>query len=204
MQIWELNLEDYNKTLEEVEKYFHIYKSKYLQSFDLVFFVPIALWDLSCKSETESFLEVKFYNSGIKSNKSRVNKDLGAVAECQKVVLNVQGEVFEATPPSEHFEISLVKIAKQISGKYQFKNCFGCAFSDYSPYGANNIGRLCCFVADSEKYLKVNSKHNEAEGDYSIFEAFDEIEFKQLKETDYCDEFKPRVNTLGGYRGSIY
>lgn len=81
-----------------------------------------------------------------------------------------------------------------------FEISFGCLYSDYSPYGQGNIGSICCFVANKEKYFKVYSKY---EGEYTIWNAFDEG-YVQCRETDLCKEFVPRINGRGGYRGMIY
>ena len=118
---------------------------------------------------------------------------------CEKFALIIADQCFKAAAPSELFEVSLQSICRQIAGKYYLYNCFGCLYSDYSPYGQGNLGNLCCFAANREKYLKVYSKY---EGEYTIWDAFEDG-FSQCQETDVCDEFTPRINCLGGYRLSL-
>ncbi len=201
LQVWELNLEESSKSMEEIETKFDIYKDIFLQRFDLEIYIPVEVYDIVAEKLIKSSLEIIYCNNDIES---KFKNDFGLISICKKFSLNVEGNYIESLPPTEWFDVSLASICKEIAGKYQMKNCFGCAYSDYNPYGGNNIGSLFCFYENGDKYLKVNCKHKEREEDYSIFEAFDECGYIQLKETDVCDNFKPRINTLGGYRGNIY
>ena len=50
------------------------------------------------------------------------------------------------------FEIGLEKIQQQFKNKYHFKNCFGCLYSDYSPYGNGFFGDMLCFKKNKQEY----------------------------------------------------
>lgn len=124
---------------------------------------------------------------------------------CSRFALIVENQYFEAECPNVFFDISLESICKQISGKYYLCNCFGCLYSDYSPYGNGNIGSIFCFMDIKETYLRVNGKHSEdlIDNECTIWEAFDKGGIQCL-ETGYCKNFAPRINCKGGYRGQIY
>ncbi len=119
-------------------------------------------------------------------------------------MLSIGEENYKSRVSSEDFEKSLVPICKSLGNKYQLVNCFGCAYSDYSPYGGGNIGNLYCFYNVKEKYLTVSSKFATLESNYTIFDAFEERLHSPVQEVDLCGNFRPRLNTKGGYRGQIY
>ena len=122
---------------------------------------------------------------------------------CKEFLLKINNEIFKASELSEFFDISLNSICKQISGKYYLYNCFGCIYSDYSPYGNGNIGNMICFEKYKEKYLIVNGKYK-SENYITIWDLFDNKDLKMCQETQICKKFKPRINCIGGYRGTIY
>ncbi len=50
------------------------------------------------------------------------------------------------------------KIRDQFSNKFQFKNCYGCTYGDYSVYGQSTFGTMLCYISEKEQYKKVVSK----------------------------------------------
>lgn len=176
----------------------------WLQSYQLQIKIPTLVFSLIERREIPAELDIVFNNCP--QEEARVDYKLDGESvksnanNCEKFVLLIEGQIYEAVNPSEFFEDSLQSICKQITGKYYLCNCFGCLYSDYSPYGQGNIGSLCCFVENKEKYLKVYSKY---EGEYTIWDAFNDG-FVQCQETAICKLFAPRINCLGGYRGEIY
>jgi len=89
------------------------------------------------------------------------------------------------------FEDGANEIRTQMEPKYKFNSCFGCNFSDYSPYGKAIFGTMLCFKNQKEKYIKVKSK-----GELFNLGKEDRI----VQETYHCKDFKPRENNVG-YRG---
>lgn len=124
---------------------------------------------------------------------------------CQAAVLTIGTERFTATALSPFLEIPFSDICAKLSGKYYLCNCFGCRYSDYSPYGQDNIGTLYCFVEQASIYLAVNGKYSDRleAGQCTIWEAF-EAGGTPCQETGLCARFAPRSGGLGGYRGLIY
>ena len=90
------------------------------------------------------------------------------------------------------FEEGLLELQRQFPAETHFKNCFGCAFSDYSVYGNGLFGSLLCFRNHKEAYRKVSSKH-----EYLLImnEACETVQ-----ETHLCDEYETRPPHTG-YRG---
>lgn len=176
----------------------------WLQSYQLQVKIPVLVFSLDVQCKISAELIIIFNN--------QPGKNFGTIYEldnerikpnttiCQKFALIVGKQYFEAETPSTFFEISLQSICKQISGKFYLCNCFGCLYSDYSPYGQGNIGNLFCFIKNKESYLKVYSKY---EGEYTIWNAFNNNPI-ECQETGLCKNFSPRINCLGGYRGTIY
>ena len=124
---------------------------------------------------------------------------------CQAVVLTIGAECFAAAELSPFLEIPFRDICVQLSGKYYLCNCFGCRYSDYSPYGQDNIGTLYCFREQADIYLAVNGKYADPleAGQLTIWAAF-EAGGKPCQETGLCAQFAPRIGGSGGYRGPIY
>ncbi|WP_310602879.1 DUF6304 family protein [Anaerosporobacter sp.] len=207
---WELSETESN--ISDIMKKFSMlkYGSKetgyhyWLQSYQMQMRIPCMVFSLTEKRKISAELDIVFNNSNQENARAIYKLDGKSVNPnmniCERFALIVEGKYYNAIELSEYFEISMQSICKQIAGKYYLYNCFGCLYSDYSPYGQNNIGSLCCFVESKEKYLKVYGKN---EGEYTIWDAFEEG-FVQCQETAVCNEFAPRINCLGGYRGGIY
>ncbi|WP_306349731.1 DUF6304 family protein [Flavobacterium sp. '19STA2R22 D10 B1'] len=106
-----------------------------------------------------------------------------------KVSLTINGKLFEGA--GDVIEIALDVIHKQFEGQYNFKNCYGCMYGDYSIYGQSSFGTMRCYVNQKENYLKVKDK-SEYEGLTSDFEMVQEIYS--------CHHYESRKKGIG-YRG---
>ncbi|NQY29453.1 MAG: hypothetical protein HRT69_08275 [Flavobacteriaceae bacterium] len=113
-----------------------------------------------------------------------------------KLLLNLGNEKFEGTS-EVYIDDAFDKIINQFKGKYAFKNCYGCLYSDYSPYGQQGFGGLFCFVQQKEKYLKVKIPPDSYKYDYisEFNNGFDVVQ-----EIYCCDKYKIRKSGVG-YRG---
>lgn len=89
------------------------------------------------------------------------------------------------------FESELLDIQKALPTGLSLKCCFGCAYSDYSPYGQALFGTMACFRNNKMKYLSVENK-------YDLLEILDTA--FPVQETYVCSEFQVR-KTGTGYRG---
>lgn len=121
---------------------------------------------------------------------------------CNFFNLKIEDEIFECDKANADFETSLLQICKKINGKYLLKCCFGCLYSDYSPYGNSNFSSMLCYLSVAEQYIHVSGKYKDVDGNIPIWDVYNNGEQKQ--ETFLCDGFIPRTNCLGGYRGLIY
>jgi hypothetical protein len=98
----------------------------------------------------------------------------------------------ESAGDSGWFEDELADIQRKLPDHWHLKMCFGCAFSDYSPYGHNLFGDLICYRSNKAGYLAVKGK-------FALFELRAPMaEFVQ--ETYLCPEFERRKPGTG-YRG---
>ncbi|RLD74954.1 MAG: hypothetical protein DRJ10_16165 [Bacteroidetes bacterium] len=93
---------------------------------------------------------------------------------------------------SDMMEEGLENLQKQFDGKYAFKNCFGCLYSDYSPFGNGFFGSLQCFRDRKEEYLKASDKME--------FISLADKGFISVQETYLCKDYKQRIKNTG-YRG---
>ncbi len=106
--------------------------------------------------------------------------------------LKYKGFQFHTKGNGGWLEDNLVDIQKQLPDGYSFKNCFGCAFSDYSVYGHSFFGDMLCFRNIKDKYRKVFDK--------SEFLKIMDYHTETVQETYLCPEFEIR-KTGAGYRG---
>lgn len=90
------------------------------------------------------------------------------------------------------FEDELVDIERQLPEGVHIKACFGCLYSDYSPYGHGLFGDMLCFRNLKAEYLRVRSK--------TEFWEIHGREDRLVQETYLCPEFAVRVPGTG-YRG---
>ncbi len=104
----------------------------------------------------------------------------------------VDGQRFVAQ--ADLFEDGLLALQRQFAGRYRFRNCFGCQFADYSPYGNGLFGTMQCHQRHRQAYLNVGSK--------SEYFALPMESTIQTQETYRCGEFEVRRGDVG-YRGSV-
>lgn len=209
---WELSSNEQETDITQIMQRFSLLKYGYkeqgyhywLQAYRMQITIPTILFSWAAQCKLPAKLDIIFHNQPQDKATAIYRLDGERVIPnttiCERFALVVADQCFAATNPSEFFEISLQSISKQITGIYYLCNCFGCLYSDYNPYGQGNIGNLCCFVANKEKYLQVYSKY---EGTYTIWDAFADG-YIECQETAVCEQFAPRINCLGGYRGKIY
>ncbi len=144
--------------------------------------IPTLIKNIETNEVFNVSLEIK-----VKIGKSFGN---GFTSDPQVVLsLTISDQTFSAT--NYDFEDAANEIKNQMKSKYKFNNCFGCNFSDYSPYGKSIFGSMLCFKNQKEKYSKVKDK--------SSFFSLDK-EDQIVQETYSCEEFEIRKNNIG-YRG---
>ncbi len=187
----------------ELLKNFELFKDKYLQNFVLNINIDTLIFDTELRERIKATLQVT-YNFGKTYEKDSIRGCNHATLNEIEFLLTFGDETFKSNISSPWFEDSLVSMCKLMSNRYQLVNCFGCAYSDYSPYGGGNIGNLYCFYKIKDKYLTVGSKYATSENEYTVLEAFEEKLHFPVQEVDLCENFSPRISTLGGYRGQIY
>ncbi len=90
---------------------------------------------------------------------------------------------------ADMMEEGLENLQNQFDDKYAFKNCFGCLYSDYSPYGSGFFGSMQCFRDKKEAYLKANEKM-----EYIILT---DEGFITVQETYLCEDYKRRKKNTG-------
>jgi len=112
--------------------------------------------------------------------------------ESENAVFKIAIEGIIYTSEGDVFEDPLIELQNQFVGKYHFKSCFGCLYSDYSSYGNGFFGDLICLRNCKSEYLNANSK----------IEWLELMEKNSIpvQETYYCQEFEKRVKNTG-YRG---
>lgn len=98
----------------------------------------------------------------------------------------------ESAGESGWFEDALVSITSQLGADVSMKNCFGCLYADYSPYGSGLFGSMMCFESARSEYLAVRSK--------SDFLDLHDRYTRIVQETFCCPSFTRRVPGTG-YRG---
>lgn len=113
-----------------------------------------------------------------------------------RLSITFDGQTFEGFS-DYYIDYAFDQLIKQVGDRYKFKNCYGCLYSDYNPYGQAGFGGMYCLVKQKEKYLKVDIPKNsykynyleECENDYDI-----------VQETYCCDKYEIRKQGTG-YRG---
>jgi hypothetical protein len=88
-------------------------------------------------------------------------------------------------------ELAFDQIRDKLKDEYQFKNCYGCMFGDYSVFGQNSFGTMLCFANQKDQYNKVINKD-----EYMELLLPD----RQVQEIYCCDQYEPR-KPGSGYRG---
>ena len=108
------------------------------------------------------------------------------------LTLHVMTFSFSSLGKSGYFEDELLELARQFPQEMSMQICFGCALSDYSPYGNGLFGNLACFRDNKQQYLAVQTK-------YELFDIWD-THTEYVQETYHCGEFEQR-KPGAGYSG---
>ena len=200
---WEIINEEY---LEKANEKFNILKWGFkdcytynLQRYYLEVEIPINVIEIESGNNISAIIHFAFQLTentqdftGYYLDRQKIYSD---GLQCIFFKLELNDEVFESTDDNFYLEINLSQICEKIRGKYLLKCCFGCLYSDYSPFGNSSFGDMLCFSNFAEKYMKVKGK------DDALWEILNDG--KKTQETHLCEKFKPRIN-FEGYRGSIY
>lgn len=164
---WELSDTEDDASIGSIMERFSLikYGSKekgyhyWLQSYRLRVMIPASVFSVTGQDEIPSELDIIYSNENRKHTRVIYRLDgeqiWPAETICESFALVIDGRCFEASHPSEIFESSLLSICGQIAGTYYLHNCFGCLYSDYSPYGQGNLGNLCCFVKNKDSVQQV-------------------------------------------------
>ena len=142
------------------------------------------------------FLEIFF--KCIKTQKYKSPLILIASKKLLEQQMKKLGFFFEINTIDKNFtEFKKLDNAKinLINIEYKFKNCYGCLYSDYSPYGVGFFGSMLCFKEQKSNYLKVSNN-------FSKKDFFDLMEkgCHNVPETFCCNDFNIRKRGTG-YRG---
>ena len=219
---WEIDAKTYEADRENIDRRFSIFRfgsrekgyHYMLQGYSLSLWIPVVMFSTERQRREQGELEIVYssFSSGAEDmlpvgscyvlDDEKVYPDHTV---CENFTLHISGECFQAEVADLFFDTSLEVICHQIKERYYMCNCYGCLYSDYSPYGCSNIGMMACFAENAEKYLRVNGKYSQhlKEGECTIWDVFAEG-YEQRQETELCERFKPRADGLGGYRGLIY
>ncbi len=146
-------------------------------------FVPQIIIASESQNEFECVLTINYI-----LGKERPKPKGGLEEERVDLSIIVNGQEYKGS--GDFFEIALDKINAEFNGKYTFKNCYGCLFSDYSIYGQNSFGGMRCFVESKDAYLDFTDK-----GTYSKI-----TNYKDVQEIYVCNKYTKRIRGTG-YRG---
>lgn len=148
--------------------------------------IPVVIIKKSSLEELETALHFSL-ELGIPNNNGGIDYESAIFS------LHLEQEYFQQE--GDVFEVGLDGLKKSIEAAYHFKNCYGCLYADYSPYGLGFFNSLMCFKQQKEAYLDLSTNFNK-------FDYFKVIEqgFGQVQETYCCPSFEKRVPGTG-YRG---
>jgi hypothetical protein len=149
----------------------------------LNFQIPIVLIDIQNNTTIPSKISIE-----LQLGKPAKNGGIDYENAIFKIALNNKNYISEG----DVFEDAFVELQNQFKGNYHFKNCFGCLYSDYSPFGNGFFGNLFCFKNTKKEYLAIKDKHD-------LIDLM-EKEHLMVQETHYCQDFEKRIKNTG-YRG---
>ncbi|MCB9305263.1 MAG: hypothetical protein H6565_01570 [Lewinellaceae bacterium] len=152
-----------------------------LYNYSLKIFIPILILEVETGRLLEPDLEITT-KVGNRAGEPEMDFQL-------ELFLKTGDETFSGK--DETFELAANKILDQFSGRYKFRNCFGCNFSDYSVYGNNALGNLLCLVGKRKEYMKVKT-----------LEQYHDLSYDapMVQEIDICSKFEYRQKINGLYR----
>ncbi|MCC5945342.1 MAG: hypothetical protein JJT94_10425 [Bernardetiaceae bacterium] len=154
---------------------------------DCVFevFIPQTLIELPSMKSTNVKLKLEYA-----LGKPRPKPAISIEYERIKLSIMLDGKEIDAV--ADGVDTAFELLSSKIADKYKFKNCYGCMYSDYSPYGNGSFGAMQCFVKQKKAYLNIKTKN-----DY-----FDNLttDFEIVQEIYKCRKYKIRTKGVG-YRG---
>lgn len=190
----DLEIINTNKISQEKIKLFQLLefdKRKYLSNCAFEFKIPQILINLATQQKITYDLQI-FYELGNVQTNNGLDKE-------QLTITIKLPNLPKITSQDSYFEDVFNDLIKQINqlsdNNYQFQNCFGCQFSDYSIYGNDSFGTLMCFIANKDKYILVKNKT-----DYELFMQEIDNACDIVQEIYCCPHFQPRQKG-SGYRG---
>ena len=161
-----------------------------LQRYSLLVEIPVQAIEIQDNLACTALIRFAFsFNEDTKKNShdhlmlddERVFPDIIC---CDSFSLIIGDKEYRCDNPSLDFETSLSEICRKIKSKYYLKCCFGCLYSDYSPYGNGCFATMLCFLNVADQYIHVSGKYGDNKG-ISIWEVHDNGEQKQ--ETYVCE-----------------
>lgn len=212
-----LSLAD-NSDIAKAEKEFHLQKiggtrtacgvtvtNPYhylMQRYSLETEIPVTV--ISRQTGEDINAAVRYKITYIEHDEERKKYPHFSFLENEKVILDdavtdhfcliVSAEEYYADVPvffDGEIEVCLYKLCQKIRDKYYLKCCYGCAYSDYCPYGGDGME---CWRNTGDFYKFVRSK-----GNYEDMHKYKEW----TTEFDLCDRFMIRDGDYG-HRGGIY
>jgi hypothetical protein len=147
--------------------------------------IPQLIIDKTDYSEFYSDLKVE-YSLGNAEPKPKGGLEFEEI----KLSITIDEKTYIGT--SDLIESAFDQIRDQFEDKYQFKNCYGCMFGDYSVFGQSGFGTMLCFVSQKEKYIKVTNK--------SEYMELPTEKICCVQEIYGCDHYEIRTKRAG-YRG---
>jgi len=190
-----LNINNYSKkqlerfTLNRVPYYKQPDKfSAELCNCTLQFDIPVIIIDIKAKKEISKLLSVSLSLGKPASNG-------GIDYEMANFQMTIENQTYKSQ--GDVFEDALDILKRELGNNLKFKNCYGCLYSDFSPYGVGFFESLMCFKQQKQAYLDLNK-------DFSKRAFFEVIEngFIPVQETYCCEEFT--IRDMGtGYRRAV-
>ena len=114
-----------------------------------------------------------------------------------EIELDFGGKHVKRSMTGIYFETDYPLLEKEHGASLPLKNCFGCTYSDYSPYGGDMIGTMLCFRVCKSEYLATRNKDDL----FDLWEKF-VVDVEAVPEIYACEEFTPRdASKHIGYRG---
>lgn len=147
--------------------------------------VPQLMIDKTACSEFYSDLKIEYLLGSVRPKTKGELED-----EKVKLSLTIEEKLYFGT--SGFIEDAFDQIRNQFEDKYQFKNCYGCMFGDYSVFGQSSFGTMLCFISQKDRYKEVTNK-----AEYMELRT-DEV--TNVQEIYCCDNYEIRKNGAG-YRG---
>jgi hypothetical protein len=169
-----------NSTNPELDTY-------YLCNCRLDISIPVTVIKTNTQEEFASVLNVSL-ELGLPSTHGALDYESAIFS------LHLEQEYFQGSESAD-FEEGLDHLRSAMGKKYHFKNCYGCLYSDYSPYGHGFFNSLMCFKKQKKAYLDLSAKFSKSDYFKVIKQGY-----SQVQEIYCCPSFEMRLPKTG-YRG---